>query len=138
TSYTRACRLKKIIDVFGQYAEFKYRERDPREIQYPIEAPGSTNAYQFQYETKLLDRVEVYTPAGVLLSVTRLTFRSINVATGENGESDHYLKPYLIGIQQEYPNAPPLPGFTFDYYESPDDVNPGALKTVTYPEGAIA
>ena len=136
--YTRASRVSKIIDVYGQAVKFFYKQKEPFEKQLPHVPPqkGYPNVFQFQYEEKFLDKIEVNNEKGELLFKILCEYDFYNVAQVSNND-DNYKKRYLTGITQLNKDNQGLPGLKFDYYTDSADVNPGAIKTITYSEGGI-
>lgn len=145
--YTRASYLKTIKDEFGRTVNFsygnKYGSNNPGlngEIEYqpPHSEPGA-NAYQDRYETKYLDKIGVNNQAGELLFSVKFEYRLMNLSnTPSNSDVYKYLwKRYLMSIKFININSQSLPGINFEYYGKYVP-HPGALKTITYPEGGIA
>lgn len=138
--YTRASRLAKIIDVFGQTVEFKYEQKQPFENQPPRvpPGPGAPNAFQYAQEEKYLDRISVRNENGDLLLTTRLGYDFYNVAPYPKDKDDSYKKRYLVSITQENGDGYSLPGIEFAYYNNSGDTHPGALKSIIYPQGGFS
>jgi len=145
--YTRASYLKTITDEFGRTVSFfygnKYSPNNPGpngaiEYQPPHSEPG-TNAYQDRYETKYLDEIKVNNQAGELLFSVKFEYQLNNVSnTSQSSDIYRYLwKRYLISIHFININSQSLPGIKFEY-NGKSDPHPGALKTITYPEGGKA
>ena len=141
-SYTKACYLSSITDVFKRTVTFCYEEKDPGEFMDPYKAipNNEPNAYQSRYEARYLDRVEVKSADDKLLYAFQL-FSDVKNVTGRSEEDPLYLetsKRFLMGIVQENSLGESLPGVKFDYYFESTDPNPGALKSITNPQGGIS
>jgi RHS repeat-associated protein len=158
--YTKACYLTSITDVFGRKAVFAYGDKlwdgsspeSPREYADPHKATPDTapNAYQDRYETKYLCGITVqdaqakalfaidfaYEPrpgAGSASAVANVTSYSGSLA------GDTY-KRYLTGVSLRNADGDTLPGMLFSYHldASRSGASPGALATITYPQGGKA
>ena len=148
--YTKACYLSSITDTFGRRALFQYEEKvyvaddpaGPREFQDPHKEIPDTlpNAYQDRYETRFLKAITVEDSSGEILYDVDLGYELLNV-TGIDPEDRLYgdtCKRYLRTVTQRNGDQDSLPGMLFDYYRLSTDPHPGALRTVTYPEGGVA
>ncbi|WP_378956010.1 RHS repeat-associated core domain-containing protein [Pelosinus sp. sgz500959] len=138
TQYTRSSRIRKIIDVYGQTVNFVYAPKDEDfEIQRPIMSPRDITAFQFQYEEKFLDKIVVENENKELLFTVQFQYDFYNVS---NKQDDYYYKKrYLKSVRTVNGNGEPFPGVAFDYYiDYTSDINPGALKSITFPHGGIA
>jgi RHS repeat-associated protein len=146
-SYTKACYLSSITDVFKRKVVFHYQEKyfdnstadGPREYLDPHKPlPNNTpNAYQDRYATRFLDKIDIKNEADDLLQFFQFHYKIFN-ATGISPQDTLYgdtCKRYLTGIQQFTAEGNSLPGLVFDYYIDSCDIHPGALKTVTSPLG---
>jgi RHS repeat-associated protein len=149
--YTKACYLSRIADVFGRTVSFEYDEKEfvpegdekPREYfdpnkPVPSDAP---DAYQSRYETRFLSGVAVASEEGEPLSRLDIEYELASYATlGPDdppslpGDS---VKRTLVRIVKTMPNGTSLPPVEFTYY-SAADTHPGALRSMTYPEGGTA
>ena len=141
-SYTKACYISSITDVFKRTVSFFYKEKEEREVMdpYKVVPDNQPNSYQSRYETKYLDRIEVKSPDEKLLFAFQFTSIIKNV-TGKSESDPLYnqtCKRFLNTIIQENGFGESLPGVKFDYYFDSIDPNPGALKSITSPEGAIS
>ncbi len=145
--YTRASYLKTITDEFGRTVSFFYGNKyGPNNlgpngaIEYqPPHSELGPNAYQDRYETKYLDKIQVNNQAGELLFSVKFEYQLNNLSnTSTSSDIYRYLwKRYLVSIKFLNINSQSLPGVKFEYY-SKSDPHPGALKTITYPEGGKA
>ncbi|MFE0463199.1 RHS repeat-associated core domain-containing protein [Kitasatospora sp. NPDC058965] len=131
--YTRSCRLRRIVDVFGQTVDFRYLPKEPFEAPPPQVPPvGGRNAYQYRSEDHYLDRIEVRDRDGALILTTGLDYELRNVS--RSPRDDAYAKRYLVGVRQQVAGGASLPGAEFDYHGA-DAALPGALKSVLTPQG---
>lgn len=137
-SYTQSARLSQIVDSFGQIIDFAYREKQPFEIRLPEIPPIPTGdaSFQFQYETKYLDRITVSNDQSEPLLEVVLQYE-FNDAT-RNESNDDLTKRYLTGVYERTGDGLPRPGIGFEYFDDAVDVNPGAMSSVTYPDGGVA
>jgi large repetitive protein len=159
--YTKACYLTSITDVFGRKALFRYEDKlwsaaapaDPREYDDPHKAvPDDTpNAYQDRYETKYLAGISVVdTDAAPLFSIALVyaprpaidgLARAVANVTDNSGtlRGDTF-KRYLTAVILQNAQGAALPGLEFGYYLDPtvDGASPGALASITRPQGGVA
>ncbi len=147
-TYTQASYLKTIVDSFGRTITFQYAEKygalnpSPQNIieyQAAHTQTGLYNAYQEQYETRYLDQIEVLSEANIPLFSVQFEYDFINI--GINSQTAVYplmWKRVLKSFWQVQPNGSTLPGMEFEYYRLSSDVNPAALKSMIYPQGAKA
>ncbi len=144
--YTQASYIKQITDSFDRTITFNYGEK------YGARNPGSQNiveyqsahtqqappnAYQEQYETRYLDNIEVKNSLGDLQFTIVFEYDFINL--GAITQATVYplmWKRVLTSFWQVQPNGRSLPGMEFEYYNKAADTNGGALKAITYPQGA--
>jgi len=136
-SFTRSARLATITDVFGSVVKFLYQQKQDVEIQWPFAPlyPTDGVAFQFYYETKYLDRIQVFSANETLLFSQIFSYELHNL--DPSGKADpNFTKRYLISVHQQMPDAEILPGMELAYDLSADAVNPGALIEVRYPLGA--
>ncbi len=141
-SYTKACYLSSITDVFKRTVSFYYTEKEINEFMDPYKAVPNNdpNAYQSRYESKYLHRVEVKSADDKLLYAFQF-FSDVKNVTGRSEEDPLYLetsKRFLTEIIQENGFGESLPSVKFDYYFENTDPNPGALKSITNPQGGIS
>jgi len=144
--YTRACYLKQITALDGRTVNFVYKDKqyDERvkeyEIPHQYTRQPDIHAYQDRYETKFLDSIEVRAESDSLLFSVKFDYELKNVSL--NDDDVDFSKRYLIGITQKNDAGESLPGYRFQYYTEKQDIREnihrGALKTITYPAGAIA
>ena len=146
--YTVASRLKKVNSPKSRCLVFVYENKmydtNIKEYQKPHVLFSSPDlyAYQDRLETKYLDSIELRNAAdavagpGTLLTNARFTYEIKNIAAG-NIHNPDFFKRYLTGISMESGRGLPLPGFSFNYYNSgtEDHAQPGALKNIVYPQG---
>jgi len=137
-SYTRACYLTAITDTFGQRITLCYRDKEPFEVAPPHPVPdGVPAAFQDSYESRYLDQITVAADDGAALSTISLGYRFLDVADASEHIDDGYRKRYLTSVTQAGCAGIPLPPVTIDYHDGREDANPGAIRTLTYPKGAV-
>ncbi|HEX5749729.1 MAG TPA: RHS repeat-associated core domain-containing protein [Archangium sp.] len=163
--YTKACYLTGITDVFGRTLTFNYEDKlwsnatpeSAREYADPHKAvPDNTpNAYQDRYETRYLDNIVVKGLDGSTLFSLKLLYQPkqpaggvagspvANVTTHTGALFGDTCKRILTRVVLSNAFNDSLPGIVFDYYfDSPASSNtassPGALKSITYPQGGAA
>lgn len=153
--YTKACYLTSITDVFGRQAIFNYKQKQwdntstesPKEYADPHKAfpDSSSNGFQDCYETLYIDNIVVlhkdestlftlkffYCPSPEVIGAEAVA----NVSGNTSGD---FYKRYLTGFKLFNPAGECLPGYSFDYYLSADQPNPGALRSITWPTGGTA
>lgn len=153
-AYTQASYLQKVIDSYGRIITFNYGnkfgvlnpdsdggrvpivEYQPQHTQI---APPNPNAYQDRYETLFLDDVQVKDPQGKLLSGLKFTYTFINNAPTSDPNYSLLYKRSLHTVFQYADNGQTLPAMQFEYFPTTNtSINPGALKSVIYPEGGTA
>lgn len=132
-SYTRSTRLRSIKDVNQRMVYLYYSEKSSLEIQYPIDVPGEENAFQFAYEKLFLSSIQVQTANYELLSEVKLDYEVVDMGMGTN-----FYKRYLTRFTQYNDCGQAMPAVSLEYYWDTGEVNPGALKKVYYPQGAVA
>lgn len=150
--FTKACYLSTITDVFGRIVTFNYQPKlwsntspsSPREYDDPHKScvlpDNSPNGFQDSYETCYLDNIIVNNNDGSTLFSLQFTYNPgsetavINVA-GSSGDTS---KRLLTGFTLSNSVGQALPGFGIEYYTNSTDINPGALKTITWPTGGTA
>ncbi len=145
--YTRACYLKRITALDGRTVNFVYQPKQydeqirEYEIPHQYTRQPDIHAYQDRYETKFLDSIEVKEASDSLLFSVKFDYELRNVSLNDFKNRD-FSKRYLIGITQKNEAGESLPGYSFKYYTEKEDIREkihrGALKTITYPAGAIA
>ncbi|MFM0289081.1 RHS repeat domain-containing protein [Paraburkholderia megapolitana] len=159
--YTKACYLTGMTDVFGRTVQLTYDDKEwsnatpesPREYADPHKAVPNTNAnaYQDQYETLYLQGVTVLDTSGATLFTFTLAYQPsspaggagspvANVTSSQGELFGDTCKRFLTGITLTNASGDSLPGLAFDYYfdATGDGASPGALKSITYSQGAIA
>jgi len=138
--YTRSMRVRQITDVFGQRVLFRYRLKEPFEVQLPHVPPTSADddAYQFEYETHFIDGIEIGNPSGALLLETSFEYAFLDVAEPASGAAEGYEKRYLTRVRQRLASGATVAEMAFEYEADASGENPGALRAMTYPEGAVA
>lgn len=155
-SYTKACYPAVITDTFGRTATFEYGEKDyvpydparpetaraPREFMDPHKAvpDDRPNAFQDRYETRFLERLVVRDSQGRETSTVHFAYEQRNFTDTDPTDPLYgdTIKRTLTGVTESSPAGESLPGFVFDYYTGPGDPHPGALRSITYPQGGIA
>ncbi|PTL75565.1 RHS repeat-associated core domain-containing protein [Vitiosangium sp. GDMCC 1.1324] len=158
--YTKAVYLTRVTDVFGRTVTLDYGDKlwsagetAPREYAdphraVPSDAPG---AWQDRYETRFLDKLTIQAADGSTLFTFRFTYeprpdasgreREVANVTGATGplRGDTF-KRFLTGITQFDQDGVASPGLVLGYYldAAAEGGQPGALATLTYPEGGNA
>jgi RHS repeat-associated protein len=131
---TRSSQLVRILDARGRTISFKYRDKEPDEIQLPATTPpGRAPVHQFDYPRVYLDSIEVDNPDGQPLFHTHFDYQLTNVS-GRSAAT--YIKRYVTGVRQVFANGAAPPGFIFRYNEDASDDNCGALRQIVYPKGS--
>jgi len=147
--YTKAMYLTGITDLFGRIVSFRYGDKwysvakatDAREYadSHKAIADHSPNAFQDRYETRFLAAIEVHSVTGLeLLKIDFAYYPPVNVTNFTGALAGDTHKRYLKSIVQSNAAGASLPGYQFDYYWQATSPNPGALKSLTYPHGAVA
>jgi len=132
--YTRFSLLKKITDVYGRTIKFTYKEKPQEEISLPHITPeGFSEAYQFQYQEKLLDYFIVENEDKVFLYKIYFEYEEYMLEKGSD-----YKKSYLTAVYEENHEGVRLPSMNFEYFAEAESEYPGALKKITYPKGGTA
>ena len=147
-SYTKATYLSRIVDVFGQTVTFGYGEKTyeatspdaPREYADPNKATpdDGPDAFQSQYETRYLSGIEVAGSQGEVLYRLAFDYTLERYAPVPPPHSPLYgdtVKRTLAAISKEFSKGHAYPEFRLGY-AGPGETNPGALTTITYPEGS--
>jgi RHS repeat-associated protein len=157
-AYTKACYQEEIRDTFGRTVGFEYDPKVyqpydpadpasadlPREYQDPHKAvpDDRPNAFQDRYETLFLKRLAVQDGDGQPLYHLDFACELANASGIAAGAGDPLYgdttKRFLTGVIQGDPAGNSLPGMRFDYYLADTDPHPGALRTLTYPQGGTA
>ncbi len=161
--FTKACYLTSITDVFGRKVVLRYGNKlfndpdsaplEPREFLDPHKnlraAPqpdqppvnlGVPNAYQDRYETRYLDRLVVESAAGVPLLSFVFDYRVAHVGAAQSPSAlvGDTSKRFLLSVTQLNIDGEAQPGLELDYFWQTEDLNAGALRAITYPEGGRA
>lgn len=160
-SYTKAVYLKGITDVFGRRVTLEYGDKiwddsspeAPREYADPHRATPSTDpdAYQDRYETRYLKSIAVADSQGAALLSVQLDYAPrpevsgpdqavANVTDFTGSLQGDTFKRFLTGVTILNGDGDAQPGYEYAYYLDADDEGgqPGALKAITFPEGAVA
>jgi RHS repeat-associated protein len=144
--YTQASYVSLITDSFERTIKFNYGEKfgaknpSPQNILEYQAAHTPTEpftGYQDYYETRYLDSIAVNNPFGSEQFSILFEYDFINI--GASSQTSVYplmYKRVLTSFWQVQPDGKSLPGMEFDYYKLYSDINSGALKTITYPQGA--
>ncbi|ESA38708.1 rhs family protein [Leptolyngbya sp. Heron Island J] len=144
--FTQASYVKTLVDSYGRTITFNYGEKygvnNPSQLgileyqaanaQFP-----EPNAYQDRYETLFLDSVDVSNADGLELYRLKCVYDFVNTAVTSDPAYNLLWKRCLKSVYQYAADGTSLPGMQFEYAEQ-NEVNPGALKSVTYPSGGIA
>lgn len=159
--YTKAVYLTHVTDVFGRMVAATYGDKlwssskddSPREYADPHRAAPSNepNAYQDCYETKYLQKLVVSASNGTPVFAVRFGYSprpqvqgseqavaNVNSYTGPlQGDT---FKRYLTSVVMVNGEGASLPGFRYDYHldASAQGAQPGALRTITFPQGGQA
>lgn len=155
-SYTKACYLSRITDVYGRLAVFSYGDKlysnatpeSPREYADPHKstADNTPNAYQDRYETLYLAEITVYDTDGLELFGVDLEYNPspnsavANVSGATGSLEGDTCKRYLTGIvfKNGVGNAKPALLFTYYLDSTVSGYSPGALQSANYAQGAVA
>jgi len=84
---------------------------------------------QRQLQTHYLDRILIHDPTGNTIQQYVFGYSVLDIF------SQNASKRYLTSITTEDASNSPLPSTSFSYYITPGSVNPGALQSITYPNG---
>ncbi len=151
--YTKQMYLTQVTDVFGRtatplYGDKVYGDEGPREYADPHRATPSNapNAYQDRYDTKYLMGVDVAAVDGSpLLGVDFEYLPSpsasgpeqalANVTATAGAASYDLYKRYLTAARITNARGSALPGYRYEYNLSSDASQPGALASITSPQG---
>ena len=159
-AYTKAIYLDSITDPVGRTVRFGYAEKlwgagasDPREYTDPHRATPSNDPgpYQDRYETQYLASIEVCSAAGARMYSFVLEYaprpalagaeRAVaNVTSSAGALYGDTFKRLLTAVTQRDQDgvAAPALRFTYDLGASSPGGQPGALLTVTSPQGGVA
>jgi len=149
-SYTRAKYLTKITDPAGRVVDFNYEEKlntsEIKEFEAPHRNPYNShlNAFQDLYETRYLSSVVLSQILGdnreSVCFTASLQYSLENYSpTGTPGKAASLFKRYLKSVTIVDADGQLTPGWLFEYFDSSsEDNHSGAIKTITYPEGAKA
>lgn len=146
--YTRASYLAAIVDPSGRRVTFRYAEKvyneTIREYESPDIDPADRKlvAYQDRFQTRYLESIAVSDETGPSRIYMSLRFEySLAKVSQAVGDARYLYKRYLRSINVVDGDGAVLPGLSFNYSgvdTTPTSANPGALATVTYPEGGQA
>ncbi|RJL47845.1 RHS repeat domain-containing protein [Pectobacterium carotovorum] len=152
-SFTKACYLLTITDMFNRTINFNYKEKQydihspasPREYLSPHwDAPytqipnNQPSPYQDRYETRYLDQIVVNNPQGSLLYAVQLGYdisSNFSHYTKNDNLYGDTVKRTLTSIQRIYANQSYLPDLQLSYWAA-GSVNAGALSRAITPDGA--
>jgi RHS repeat-associated protein len=134
--YTRAQRLRAVVDTYGRRAELAYARKEPFELQPPHRSPGPpADAFQYEYEERFLERITCLGEDGKPLSRLHLGYTFLNAA---GRPEEGYRKRYLTSVVRETAEGRRLPPTELTYAPAADDANPGALLSVRHASGGRA
>lgn len=153
-TFTKACYLSKITDMFNRTIAFNYGEKDyilnspsgAREYMavnwnnpYTEKPNNNPSAYQDRYETKFLQSLTVKNEHNQLLYTVELDYDKTSNFT--HYEKSDYLygdtiKRTLTGIRRVFKDNCAQPGLVFSYWAA-GSINAGALNSAITPEGAV-
>ncbi|RYC41718.1 hypothetical protein CTN06_08940 [Pectobacterium zantedeschiae] len=152
-SFTKACYLSTITDMFNRTINFNYKEKQydihspsgPREYLSPHwHAPytqipdNQPSPYQDKYETRYLDNIVVNNPQGDPLYTVQLGYdissNFSHYAKNDNLYGDT-VKRTLTSIRRTYATSCSLPDLQLSYWAT-GSVNAGALSRAITPDGA--
>lgn len=141
--YTKACYLSAITDVFGRKVKLNYAQKDlSREVMdphkpFPDDIP---NAYQDCYETRHLESINLWEIEDTSL-ILSLHFESELIDLGRTPQDvanyGNTAKRYLRTISQKNAQGETFPGVELLYYVDNNAPHPGALKSITSPQGSV-
>ncbi|WP_448208422.1 RHS repeat-associated core domain-containing protein [Azospirillum sp. sgz302134] len=149
--YTKACYLTTVTDCFGRQIQLFYGSKscsnDGGGFEYldphvDFTSGGTipeVSGYQDRYETLYLSSIAVVTADLTPLYGVTLGYEVCDVA----GLGNTGVKRLLTSITETTPEGLSLPGFTYTYVTGTyvtgvSSTNPGAVLSVTYPQGAVA
>jgi len=153
-TYTKACYIAAIRDMYGRTLTLDYREKSyiadqadgPREYlaphwntPYQTAPDNQPVAYQDRYETRYLDSATVRSADGTVMSIVQFDYTLLNFSGAARGTTLYgdTVKRCLTGLRLITPGQDPLPGMSFEYAAA-DAPNPGGLKSIRYPQGGSA
>ncbi|MGD1046376.1 MAG: hypothetical protein ABR936_13785 [Bacteroidota bacterium] len=122
-SYTRESHLSQILDNRGNEILFNYAAMNTNE--YYNDFPGWT---QNLVDTLSLSSIQIKRNSQIYKKID-FTYNSQTIAG--------ITKRYLSGFTFKDKDGNPLPSYKFSYYTSISDIVPGAIKTITSPDGGI-
>lgn len=152
-SFTKACYLSKITDMFKRTITFNYEEKDyvvnspsgAREYMSPnwnnpyTEKPNNNpSPYQDRYETRFLKSLTVKNGQNQLLYNVELDYDKTSNFTSYPTTDNLYgdtVKRTLTGIRRVFKDNCTQPGLVFSYWAA-GSINAGALNSAITPEGA--
>lgn len=152
-SFTKACYLSKITDMFNRTIDFNYGEKQyntdspsgPREYLSPhwndpyTQIPNNDpSAYQDRYETRYLDNIVVNNADGIMLYTVQLGYDTNANFSGYTEDDYLYgdtVKRTLTSIQRIFANNCSMPSLDFSYWAA-GSINAGALSGAVTPDGA--
>lgn len=152
-SFTKACYLSKITDMFNRTIDFNYGEKQynitspssPREYLSPhwnnlyTQVPNNDpSPYQDRYETRYLDNIVVNNSEGIMLYKVQLSYDS-DSNFSDYSETDYLygdtVKRTLTSIQRVFASNCSTPSLDFSYWGA-GSINAGAMKGAVTPDGA--
>jgi RHS repeat-associated protein len=137
-AYTRACYLTEITDAIGRQVRLHYLEKEPFEVEPPHPVPpGGAQAFQDKYEDRYLDQITVTGEDGGRLMTLSLGYRFDDVSVSGRPDSGSYRKRYLVSITEAGSAGASYPPLAIGYWSDSRDINPGAVRELTYPRGAV-
>lgn len=154
--YTKALYLTSIVGITGHTATFTYGDKsytadvmeymDPHKTLAPAAAaetpPANVtapNGYQDRYETLYLSGAALSGPDGTALASFALGYLPPQAIPGFQGALATGAKRYLSTITEINRFGQALPPYAFGYALGGGSVaNPGALVSLTYPQGSVA
>jgi RHS repeat-associated protein len=137
-AYTRACYLTEITDAVGRRVELHYRDKESFEVEPPHPVPpGGAEAFQDKYENRYLDQITVTGEDGGRLATLSLAYKFHDVSASVQSERGRYRKRYLDSITEAGSAGASYPPLEIGYWSDSRDVNPGAVRELTYPRGAV-
>ncbi len=141
--YTKAVYIREITDSFGNRAKFSYKDKiwsenddEPREyeVTYKEKPDDCPDYHQTEYETLYLDEIAVTNEYAGLYRV-KYGYDLKNYADSPSASGNTVKRMLqsiglLVGESQ-------FPAMEFTY-NGLDEINPGILKKIRYPEGGVA
>ncbi|MEU5977026.1 RHS repeat-associated core domain-containing protein [Streptomyces sp. NPDC047315] len=145
-AYTKASYLSTVTDVFGRTVTLHYEDKEVDEYGDPHRALSQArdalvpNAFQSRYETRYLDRIDARDGDGAAMFTVELAYEVQQMPPAAATTGRRFAKRFLTAVTTRTPDGNAPPGHVFAYHDATSDAAPlpGALRSVTYPEGGRA